>query len=326
MPNNSRRPVFGYVTGFTAAAIFGFNGSVVSVLLTHDTLTAAQLTVLRTLVATVLTGLVLVVTDRSAFKISLRQLGLVAILGIAGVAMLQQFYALALSTIDVGIALLFEYLAVPAVAVIALVFFKEKVRTRIWFSIALVIGGLAFVAQVWNSSLNPLGVFYASLAACAYVVYFLLGERALKSMSVMGMVFWAMLFSTAFWGIFSEWWLIDVSAFAEPIPLEGNLNSVELPFWVPLAFTLIVGSFLTFILSFVAIKHLKPTAAGIVASSEVLFAFIVAWFWLNETLNAVQLVGAALVAIGIVLAQTARPGKVMDLDLATSEHFQAKSR
>ncbi len=326
MPNNSRRPVFGYVTGFTAAAIFGFNGSVVSVLLEYDTLTPAQLTVLRTFVAVMLTGLVLLVTDRSAFKISPRQLGLVAILGIAGVAMLQQFYALAVSTIDVGIALLFEYLAVPAVAVIALIFFKEHVRMRIWLSIALVIAGLAFVAQVWNSSLNPLGVFYASVAACAYVVYFLLGERALKSMSVMGMVFWAMLFSTAFWGIFSEWWLIDVSQFAEPISLEGNLNNVEVPFWVPLAFTLIVGSFLTFILSFVAIKHLKPTAAGIVASSEVIFAFIVAWFWLNETLNAVQLVGAAVVAVGIVLAQTARPGKVMDLDLATSEHTQAKSR
>jgi drug/metabolite transporter (DMT)-like permease len=114
------------------------------------------------------------------------------------------------ATIDVGIALLFEYLAVPAVAVIALIFFKEKVRARIWVSIGFVIVGLAFVAQVWNSSLNPLGVFYASMAACAYVIYFLLGERALRSMTVMGMIFWALLFSTAFWAIFSEWWIIAV--------------------------------------------------------------------------------------------------------------------
>ena len=312
--------------GFTAAAIFGFNGSVMSVLLTHDILTPAQVTVLRTFVAVVLTGIVLLFTDRSAFKISKRQLGLVAILGVTGVAMLQQFYALAVSTIDVGIALLFEYLAVPAVAVIALIFFKEKVRMRIWVSIAFVIIGLAFVAQVWNSTLNPLGVFYASMAACAYVIYFLLGERALKSMSVMGMIFWAMLFSTAFWAIFSEWWTIDISQLVEPISLEGNLSEVMVPYWLPLAFTLIVGSFLTFILSFVAIKHLKPTSAGIVASSEVIFAFVVAGAWLNETLNGIQLVGAAVVAVGIVLAQTARPGKVVDLDLATSEHETHKSK
>jgi drug/metabolite transporter (DMT)-like permease len=164
-----------------------------SVLLMHDTLSAAQVTLLRSFVAMVLTGLVLLCIDRSAFKISKGQLGLVAILGIAGVAMLNQFYALAVATIDVGIALLFEYLAVPAVAVIALLFFQEKVRARIWVSIGLVVVGLAFVAQVWNSSLNPLGVFYASMAACAYVIYFLLGERALKSMKVMGMIFWALL-------------------------------------------------------------------------------------------------------------------------------------
>jgi drug/metabolite transporter (DMT)-like permease len=140
----------------------------------------------------------------------------------------------------------------------------------------------------------------------------------------MGMIFWALLFSTAFWAVFSEWWIIDVGALAEVISLEGNLSGVSVPFWVPLSFTLVVGSFITYILSFVALKHLKPTSAGIVASSEVLFAFLVAWFWLNETLNAVQLIGAAVVAAGIVLAQTARPGKVFDLDLATTEHRPSK--
>jgi len=33
----------------------------------------------------------------------------------------------------------------------------------------------------------------------------------------------------------------------------------------------------------------------------------------------VQLLGAVIVAVGIVLAQTARPGKVVDLDLAITE-------
>lgn len=319
MSTNSPRTTFGYVIGFTAAAIFGLNGSNIAALLRSDILTATQLTMFRTLVPTILTGIILLITDRSAFKISGRQLALVAILGVAGVAMLQQFYALALSTIDVGIALLFEYLAVPAVALIALIFFKEKVRTRIWASIALVIAGLAVVAQVWTSELNPLGIFYASMAAAAYVVYFLLGEKALKSMSVLGMVFWSMLFSTIFWAFLSQWWMIDLTRFVEPVSLGGNLAAIELPFWVPLAFALLVGSFLSFILSFVAIKHLKPTVAGIVASSEVLFAFIVAWLWLDQTLNPVQLVGAVVVAVGILLAQTARPDKVVDLDLAMTD-------
>lgn len=319
MPNTVRRPAFGYTIGFLSAANFGANGSVISILLRHDTLSPAQLTLLRTLVTVVITGIILLITDRGAFRLTRRQMLQMVVLGIAGVAMLQQFYALAVSRIDVGIALLFEYLAVPAVALIALIFFKERVRGRIWISIALVIVGLAVVAQVWNSTLDPLGVIYAAIAACAYVVYFMLGERSLSSMSVMGMVFWAMLVSTIFWGIFSEWWSIDLGKLIEPISLDGNLSNIFVPFWIPLAWALLVGSFVSFILSFVSIKHLKSTSAGIVASSEVLFAFVVAWLWLNETLTTVQLLGAVIVAVGIVLAQTARPGKVVDLDLAITK-------
>jgi drug/metabolite transporter (DMT)-like permease len=82
--------------------------------------------------------------------------------------------------------------------------------------------------------------------------------------------------------------------------------------------TVVAGSFLPFLFSFLALKHLTATAAGIVASSEVIFAFAVAWIWLGEALDAVQLVGAAVVLVGIVLAQTARAGKVIDADLALS--------
>ena len=56
--------------------------------------------------------------------------------------------------------------------------------------------------------------------------------------------------------------------------------------------------------------------AGIVASSEVIFAFVVAWLWLGEKLDALQLVGAAVVLAGIILAQTARNNRVVDADLA----------
>jgi drug/metabolite transporter (DMT)-like permease len=49
----------------------------------------------------------------------------------------------------------------------------------------------------------------------------------------------------------------------------------------------------------------------------VLFAFAVSWLWLGEQLELVQMLGAAVVLTGIVLAQTARSSKtVVDADLA----------
>lgn len=313
----------GYFIGFLAALLFGSNGSVVKVLI-NSGLSAAQLTFFRTLTVMVLTGIFLLLRDRSAFKISFKQMMWMAVLGIGGVAGLQYFYAVAVSRISVGIALLFEYLAVLAVAVIARFFFKENVKPRIWVAIALVLLGLATVAEVWNSQVEFWGMVAALIAAAAYVVYFLVGEKALTTMSVMGMTFWAMLFATAFWGIFGGWWSIDTALFTKEISMTGALENLIVPFWVPLLWAVVVGSFVSFVLSFLALKKLKATPAGIVASSEVIFAFIVAWLWLGEALSLIQIIGAAIVVAGIVLAQTARPGKAVDLDMAMTDTSEIK--
>ena len=50
-----------------------------------------------------------------------------------------------------------------------------------------------------------------------------------------------------------------------------------------------------------------------------LFAFGVAWLWLGEGLDPLQLTGAAVVLVAIVLAQTARVAGVVDADLASQQ-------
>jgi drug/metabolite transporter (DMT)-like permease len=78
----------------------------------------------------------------------------------------------------------------------------------------------------------------------------------------------------------------------------------------------VLGSFTPYLLEFLALQRLTATAAGVVASAEVVFAFAVAWLWLGEALNPVQTFGAMIVLVGIVLAQTARIDKVVNADLA----------
>jgi len=238
------------------------------------------------------------------------------VLGVAGVALLQASYASALALLPVGIALLLEYTAVLFVALVALFVFREKVKTRLWVAIGCVLVGLAIVARIWASDLNPLGVVLALVAALTLTLYFVVGERQVSATSPLAVAFWTGLFAGAFWAIFSGWWQLDPGILAKPVPLGGSHGTFTLPLALPLAATVVFGSFLPFLLSFSALKHLSATAAGIVASSEVLFAFLVAWLWLGEGLDPAQIVGAAIVLVGIVLAQTARAGKVVDADLA----------
>jgi len=297
----------GYLFSLLGALLFGANGSVTKVVI-EGGLTPLQLTQFRVLGCCIIAGAVLLVVDRRAFLLTRRQLVVMAVLGVFGVAILQASYAAAIQLLPVGIALLFEYTAVLFVALIAFLFLHEKVKARLWVAIVLVLVGLAVVAQVWASSLNGLGILLALVASASLTTYFLVGERQVGATSPLAVAFWTMLFASVFWAFFSGWWEVTPAVLTAPTMVG--------PLWVPLLVNIVFGTFLSFFFSFLALKHLSATAAGITASSEVIFAFAVAFLWLGEGLTPVQLVGAAVVLVGIVLAQTARANKVVDADLA----------
>ncbi|MFM6974824.1 MAG: EamA family transporter [Agromyces sp.] len=303
----------GYLYALVGAALFGLNGSVTKVVVTSG-ITAAQLTFFRAFAIMAISGLWLLFANRSAFRISGKQLGVMALLGVVGVALMQWSYSMAVSILPVGIALLIEYLSVLFVALVARFVFKESVRSRVWIAVVLVIAGMVFVGKVWASTLDPTGVFYAFIAAFTLTLYFIIGERQVTATSPLAVAFWSMLFAWLFWALFSGWWTIDPALLSSSVSLDGVLSDVQAPIWILVIWIGIVGSFIPFLLSFLALKHLPVTAAGIASSSEVLFAFLVAFIWLGEGLDLVQFLGAALVFAGILLAQTARPDGVADAD------------
>ena len=306
----------GYLFALAASLLFGANGSLTKQIIEAG-LTATQLTQFRTLGTAILAGALLLITDRRGFRLPPRQLLVMAVLGVFGVALLQASYAFALSLMPVGITLLLEYTAVLLVALFAFFVFREKVKARLWIAIALVLVGLGLVAQVWDSTLDPVGVLFAAVAAVTLAFYFLVGERQVGATSPLTVAFWTMTFAAAFWAMFSGWWDLRLESFSAPVDVGGAVADLELPMFLPLIVTVVLGSFAPFLLSFSALKHLSATAAGIVASSEVIFAFLVAWLWLGEQLDILQVAGAAVVLLGIVLAQTARSTKtVVDADLA----------
>ncbi|MCU1636659.1 MAG: Threonine/homoserine efflux transporter RhtA [Cryobacterium sp.] len=308
----------GYLFALLASLLFGLNGSTTKVIVEAG-ISPAQLTFFRVTVIAMMAGLTLLLTNTAAFRINRRQAFVMAVLGVGGVALVQWFYALAISLLPVGIALMFEYSGVLLVALAARFIFKEKVKARIWFAIAAVLAGMGIVAQIWASPLPAAGVLAGVLAAVCLSVYFIVGERQVASTSPLAVSFWSMLFASAFWLVFSGWWQVDASVFAEQTGLGGNLEPLALPLWVVLLWNGVFGSFAPYVLSYMALARLTATAAGVVSASEVIFAFVFAFLWLNETLDAVQMLGAAIVLAGIVVAQTARANKAVDLDLASRD-------
>ena len=306
----------GYLYALLAALLFGANGSVTKLTMEAG-LSPAQVTEFRLVGTALIAGLVLLVLDRRAFRLPRSQWPVMIVLGVFGVALLQATYAAAVQLLPVGIALLLEYTAVLMVALVAYFILKEPVKARLWVAIAFVLVGLAVVAQVWASTLDALGVVLALAAAVCLALYFLVGERQVARISPLAVSFWTMSIAAVFWSFVSGWWQLSPSVFAEPVDIGGANAVLEVPMVLPLAWNIVMGSFAPFLLSLAALRHLPATAAGIVASSEVVFAFAVAWLWLGEVLDLVQIIGAAIVLAGIILAQSARMSKtVVDADLA----------
>jgi len=306
--------LIGYIAATVAALIFGVNGVIIKLLMDGTGLSGFQVTFFRVVGAALLMGAVLFVRDRASLRVSRKQILPLIVMGVVGVALLQATYAQAVFLLPVGIALLLEYTAVLFVALIAHFFFREHVKARIWVSIAAVLIGLTTVAEVWNSTLNLQGVLWAFAASASLTTYFILGERQTDARHPMAVGFWGMAVASGFWALFSGWWTIDPTVFLHVIPFARG-NGLVGPAWVLLVFIVVVGTFTTFALGLWSISILKATRSGIVATSEVLFAFLAAWLILGETIDSVQLVGAGIVLVGVILAQSARSQRAAETDL-----------
>jgi drug/metabolite transporter (DMT)-like permease len=147
---------------------------------------------------------------------------------------------------------------------------------------------------------------FALASAVTYALYLLLAEHALEGRDAVSLLAWGFAFGAVFWSAVAPWWSFPSGRVGADVSLLGHLDERHLPVWSLLAFVIVVGTILPFILLVSALRHLPATRVAMIAMLEPVVATIVAWAWLNESLGAVQLAGAAVVLAAIVLAQTAR--------------------
>jgi drug/metabolite transporter (DMT)-like permease len=299
------RPAVGYGLTLAAAGLFAVNGTV-STLALQAGIPATRLTALRcTGAAVCLLGVLAVVAPRR-LRITWREIPFLAAFGVVGVALTQFLYYVAIGRMPVGIALVFEMTAPVFIALYVWLVRREKVRSRLWLALLLSLSGLLLVAEIWQDggSLDPVGLGAALIAALCLATYYLMGERGTVTRDPVALTCWSFVAAALFWAGAAPWWQFDPSVLAERVPV--SVGSLQLPLWILVTWIVVLGAIVPFWLSIAALRHLPPTAAGLVATVEPVFASIVAWLWLEQVLTGWQVAGGVVVLTGIVLAQTAR--------------------
>jgi drug/metabolite transporter (DMT)-like permease len=308
--SSSRRPVIGYALVLSAVCLWSVNATVAKVVLDSSGLTSLRLAELRaTGSALVLFAAVALISPRS-LRLSSRELGFLAVFGVAGLAFVHFLYFTAISHLDIGIALVIQYIAPVLVAVWARFFVRERVRRRLWVALALALTGLSLVVELWSGgTLSGVGVAASLGAACAYALYILMAERSLqRGRDVFSLLAWGFVFAAIFWALAQPWWTFPGGILGDDASLLGRLSGVSLPVWLLLGYIVLFGTVVPFVLMVTALHYIPATRATVVAMAEPVLAGLVAYAWLEEEIGPLQIAGGILVLAGIVLAQTARPG------------------
>jgi drug/metabolite transporter (DMT)-like permease len=299
------RPALGYAMVAVAAMLFALNGTVSKVVLASG-IGSGELTEVRCAGALVGLALIAALTRPASLRIRVGELPLLVALGI-GLALVQWSYFFAIHRLDIGIALLIQYIAPILVALWARFVFHEHVRRRIWAALVLSLAGLTLIVEVWHGGrLSGPGVAACLVAAVTYAGYVLIAERGVRTRDPISLSAWGFFFATLFWTVAAPWWNFPAGRVGDDVSLLGNLASHHLPVWVLMLWVVVLGAIVPFGLIVGALRHISATRAGITAMLEPVVAIMVAWAWLGESLAPVQLSGAALTLVGIGLAQTAR--------------------
>jgi drug/metabolite transporter (DMT)-like permease len=291
----------------TAATLWAVNGVVSKVLIESGDVSAQRLTEVRTTGAFALLAVVLLGFRRELLRVRRDELPVLVVFGVLGLAFVQWFYFEAISRLDIGVALLIQYIAPVLVALWARFAYHEPVRRRIWLALVLSLAGIALLVELWNGlTLDGLGVAAALGSATAFSIYVLSSERAVTRRDPVSLVCYGFLLAAIFWALVQPWTGFPFGRVDESVSLLGRLTDLSLPVWLLMAWMIVLGTIVPFALLAGSLRHIPASRAAITAMFEPVAATIFAYAWLSESLSGFQLFGAVLVLAAIALAQTAR--------------------
>ncbi|MEX0834968.1 MAG: EamA family transporter [Nitriliruptor sp.] len=306
----------GTIMALTSAATFGSSGAMGKALI-ETGWTAGAAVLVRLGGAALVLGVAAAISLRGRLRLRAASLRTVLVYGVVAMAGAQLAFFNAVRTLDVGVALLLEFLA----PVLLLLWSSLRTRTlpapATMAGAALTLVGLALVLELTSAtSVDLTGVAWGLAAAVCLGVFFVLSEREHDDlpplvMAAGGTAVGALVIAAA--GAIG----IVPLAFAT---LDTSLADATVSWLVPAAWLVLVSTVAAYLTGIGAVLRLRVRTASFVALTEVLFAVLFAWLLLAELPGPFQLLGGICIVTGIVVVrrtESARPSRPAATSLDT---------
>jgi len=290
------------------SAAMGFAlGGVAAKILREADMDAFRLTQIRTVGAAIILLAFALMRGKKQLYARREELEELIVFGVVGVAAVTSFYFFAIKYLYVSVALVIEFTASIWIVLYLRFIKKKQVSPIMWWGIACAFSGLFLLSQIWTgTTLHPLGVAVAFADAIALSIYFLFADRLSQTRTSLSLMTWGIGVAAIFWSLVLPWWNFPFEFLTNTYRLEGNLSNYSAPGWALVLWIIVIGTVIPYLLTVTGIRELSASTGSVIGMIEPLFAGAIAWWLLNEAFNTTQLIGCAVLLVGIYLADKAR--------------------
>lgn len=302
MQQTSARISRGYVIALTATVLWSFTGILISYLSKTYSLPSLVLAFWRDLFVSFGMVIGLLMFSRARFYLARTHWGFMVLYGFT-LAIFNSMWTFSVQYNGAAVATVMAFSSPAMTAILSRIVYKEKFSRIKVMSILLSLAGIVLVSGAYDPStwnLNPLGIIFGLLSGLLFAVYNLEGKHA----SDTHIDSWtALLYSFAlatvfllFFNLGNDLFITSKAPFADMLWLGNSFAGWGILFFLGVAPTL--GGFGLYTLS---LRYLSPTTSNLIATLEPAITAVWAYFLLNETLTGIQLIGGALVLMGVIL-------------------------
>ena len=285
----------GYLYILIGTTLWGVS-SVVAKSLFIIGLPPVELVQIRLTLAALALLLILLVFNRNRIVISFKDLPYFLVLGFIGVAGVQFTYYYTISQIQVGPAVLIQYLSPVWIALYAFRFQKEPFTKGKIVALLFALLGCYFTVGGYRIDLlrlNRAGIVSGLVSSLFFSFYALYGEKGLKKYDP-----WTLILYGFGFGAFFYWVIIS--------PVRIIHGGYSFKIWMAFLYIAIFSTLIPFGLYLKGIERVRATRASIAATWEPVVAGMTAYFVLGEVLLPLQVLGGIGVIAAIVLLQIAK--------------------
>jgi drug/metabolite transporter (DMT)-like permease len=291
----TRSTGLGLWLALASAATFGSSGPFAKSLLVEGWSSGA-IVLLRVAGATLVLAVPTLMALRGRWRLVRANLASILTYGAVAVAGCQVAYFHAVQRLDVGVALLLEYLGVILVVLWVWLRTRRPPSGLTGIGVGLAVMGLVLVLDLAGQSRPDLvGVAWGLLAATGLATFFVLAaeESDLPPVALAGLGMGA---GAVALGILGAVGVVPLRFASAPVELVGH----HAPWWLAIGELAVIAAAAAYLLGVTAARMLGSTVASFVGLTEVLFAVLFAWVLLGELPGLVQLAGGVLIVGGVV--------------------------